>query len=122
MRNPKTRKLDFRHYIQRPTGRLQRYTLFLEQIIKHTPNDNPDKDSLDNALQVIKELCRESDNNVFNTERRLKLEEINRRLKKRNGEPIVRIYFHNITSSRMRILIFYYIISMNLISMMMQDN
>ena|SRR6266480_7678714 len=106
MRDPKARKLDFRHYIQRPTGRLQRYTLFLEQIIKHTSNDNPDKDSLDNALQVIKELCRESDTNVSNTERKLKLEEINRRLKKRTGEPIVRICFHNITSSRMYILIF----------------
>ncbi|CAJ0633769.1 15488_t:CDS:10 [Entrophospora sp. SA101] len=88
MRSPKTRKLDFRHYIQRPTGRLQRYTLFLEQIIKHTSNNSQDKDLLDTALQVIKELCRESDSNVSNTERKLKLEEIGRKLKKKNGESL----------------------------------
>ncbi|CAG8565035.1 14164_t:CDS:10 [Ambispora leptoticha] len=85
-RRPEARKLDFRHFVQRPTQRLQRYTLLLEQVIKYTPKDNPDREVLENAWQTIKELCRESDTKVHEAEKRLKIMELERKLVKKNGE------------------------------------
>ncbi|KAG9293935.1 hypothetical protein G9A89_019273 [Geosiphon pyriformis] len=86
-RNPKARRLDFRHFAQRPTTRLQRYTLLLEQIIKHTSDENPDKEILETANQTIKELCRESDTKVHEAEKRLRIVELDQKLHKKNGEP-----------------------------------
>ncbi|CAG8674479.1 4783_t:CDS:2, partial [Acaulospora colombiana] len=86
-RNKETRKLDFRHFIQRPTTRLQRYTLFLEQIIKHTSDDNPDKGLLEGALQTIRNICKESDNRVHEAEQRLRILDLEMKLMKKNGDP-----------------------------------
>ncbi|CAI2166631.1 17036_t:CDS:10 [Funneliformis geosporum] len=86
-RKPEARKLDFRHFVQRPTQRLQRYTLLLEQIIKYTADDNHDKEVLENALQKIRELCRESDNRVHEAEKRLRIVELERKLVKKNSDP-----------------------------------
>ncbi|RIA91851.1 CNH domain-containing protein [Glomus cerebriforme] len=86
-RIPEARKLDFRHFVQRPTQRLQRYTLLLEQIIKYTSDDNHDKEVLDSALQTIRELCRESDDKVHEAEKRLRIVELERKLVKKNNEP-----------------------------------
>ena len=77
--------------MQRPTQRLQRYTLLLEQIIKYTADDNHDKEVLDNALQAIRALCRESDNKVHEAEKRLRIVELERKLVKKNNEPCVRV-------------------------------
>ncbi|CAG8438590.1 10628_t:CDS:10 [Funneliformis caledonium] len=85
-RKPEARKLDFRHFVQRPTQRLQRYTLLLEQIIKYTADDNHDKKVLENALQKIRELCRESDNRVHEAEKRLRIVELERKLVKKNND------------------------------------
>ncbi|CAG8554215.1 4215_t:CDS:10 [Ambispora gerdemannii] len=85
-RRPEARKLDFRHFVQRPTQRLQRYTLLLEQIIKYTSKDNPDREVLENAWQTIKELCRESDTKVHEAEKRLRIMELDRKLVKKNGD------------------------------------
>ncbi|GET57652.1 putative GDP/GTP exchange factor Rom2p [Rhizophagus irregularis DAOM 181602=DAOM 197198] len=86
-RKPEARKLDFRHFAQRPTTRLQRYTLLLEQVIKYTSDDNRDKEVLENALHTIRELCRESDDRVHEAEKRLRIVELERKLVKKNNEP-----------------------------------
>ena len=75
--------------MQRPTQRLQRYTLLLEQVIKYTADNNHDKEVLDNALQTIRELCRESDDKVHEAEKRLRIVELERKLVKKNNEPCV---------------------------------
>ncbi len=75
--------------MQRPTQRLQRYTLLLEQIIKYTADDNNDKEILDSALQTIRVLCRESDDRVHEAEKRLRIVELERKLVKKNNEPCV---------------------------------
>ncbi|RIB30027.1 CNH domain-containing protein [Gigaspora rosea] len=84
-RSKEARRLDFRHFIQRPTTRLQRYTLLLEQIKKHTPDENPDKNFLDSALQTVRQHCSVSDSRVHEAENRLKILEIERRLVKKDG-------------------------------------
>ncbi|CAG8705449.1 11904_t:CDS:10, partial [Dentiscutata erythropus] len=86
-RSKEARRLDFRHFIQRPTTRLQRYTLLLEQIKKHTPDNNKDKEYLDDALQTIRQQCVVSDNRVHEAENRLKILEIERKLVKKDGGP-----------------------------------
>ncbi|CAG8531735.1 8249_t:CDS:10 [Cetraspora pellucida] len=86
-RSKEARRLDFRHFVQRPTTRLQRYTLLLEQIKKHTPDENEDKGYLDSALQTIREHCVVSDNRVHEAENRLKILEIERKLVKKDGGP-----------------------------------
>ncbi|CAG8443691.1 6434_t:CDS:10 [Acaulospora morrowiae] len=86
-RKPEARRLDFRHFVQRPTTRLQRYTLFLEQIMKHTSNDNPDKGLLEGALQTVRNLCKDSDSRVHDAEQRLKILELETKLIKKNGDP-----------------------------------
>ncbi|CAG8617900.1 887_t:CDS:10, partial [Racocetra fulgida] len=86
-RSKEARRLDFRHFVQRPTTRLQRYTLLLEQIKKYTPDENQDKGYLDSALQTIREHCSVSDNRVHEAENRLKILEIERKLVKKDGGP-----------------------------------
>ncbi|CAG8663994.1 30717_t:CDS:10, partial [Racocetra persica] len=86
-RSKEARRLDFRHFVQRPTTRLQRYTLLLEQIKKYTPDENQDKGYLDSALQTIREHCVVSDNRVHEAENRLKILEIERKLVKKDGGP-----------------------------------
>ncbi|EEB99293.1 hypothetical protein MPER_01054, partial [Moniliophthora perniciosa FA553] len=45
-RLPESRKLELNAYLTKPTTRLARYPLLLEAVIKHTPEDNPDKTML----------------------------------------------------------------------------
>ncbi|CAJ0629675.1 8834_t:CDS:10 [Entrophospora sp. SA101] len=75
-RDPQTRRLDFRHFVQRPTPRLQKYVLLLEQILKYTSDDNPDKPVLIKSIEAFKHLCRESDNKVHESEKKVKFREL----------------------------------------------
>lgn len=87
--DPKTRRLDFRHFVQRPTQRLQRYTLLLEQIMKATEEDNSDRQVLSDALEAIRALCRESDTRLHESEKKLKVQEINTKLVFKGGSSFV---------------------------------
>ncbi|OLL24809.1 Rho1 guanine nucleotide exchange factor 3 [Neolecta irregularis DAH-3] len=76
----RSRRLEFRSFLQRPTQRLQRYTLLLETVLKKTNLANPDKEILELANEEIKAVCRESDIQVAITEKKLSLRELDDRI------------------------------------------
>ncbi|EPS39711.1 hypothetical protein H072_6530 [Dactylellina haptotyla CBS 200.50] len=50
-----SRKLELNGYLTKPTTRLARYPLLLEAVLKNTAEDNPDKQDLPKAIEMIRE-------------------------------------------------------------------
>ncbi|KAI8370340.1 uncharacterized protein BYT42DRAFT_581901 [Radiomyces spectabilis] len=53
-RLPCSYKLELNGYLTKPTTRLGRYTLLLNEILKHTPSSHPDQKLIPKAVNVIK--------------------------------------------------------------------
>lgn len=51
-----SRKLELNGYLTKPTTRLARYPLLLENVLKYTADDNPDMKDLPRATAMIKEF------------------------------------------------------------------
>ncbi|KAK6532797.1 RHO1 GDP-GTP exchange protein 2, variant 2 [Arthrobotrys megalospora] len=54
-RMKESRKLELNGYLTKPTTRLARYPLLLEAVLKNTADDNPDKQDLPKAIEMIRE-------------------------------------------------------------------
>ena len=54
-RMKESRKLELNGYLTKPTTRLARYPLLLENIAKYTADDNPDKEDIPKVIKIIKE-------------------------------------------------------------------
>lgn len=50
--SPFSRKLDLWNFLDIPRSRLVKYPLLLREILKHTPNDHPDRQHLDEAVRI----------------------------------------------------------------------
>ncbi|MCJ1466862.1 RHO1 GDP-GTP exchange protein 2 [Pseudocyphellaria aurata] len=67
-----SRKLELNGYLTKPTTRLARYPLLLENVAKYTAEDNPDTKDIPRAIAMIKELLMKVNDesgkaeNVFN--------------------------------------------------------
>lgn len=55
-RMKESRKLELNGYLTKPTTRLARYPLLLENVVKNTADDNPDKELVDKAIKQIREI------------------------------------------------------------------
>ncbi|KAF6761498.1 CNH-domain-containing protein [Ephemerocybe angulata] len=55
-RLPESRKLELNAYLTKPTTRLARYPLLLEAVLKHTPDDSPDKSQLPKVVTIVREF------------------------------------------------------------------
>ncbi|KAI7906587.1 uncharacterized protein BX663DRAFT_497013 [Cokeromyces recurvatus] len=55
-RHPNSLKLELNGYLTKPTTRLGRYTLLLNEILKHTPPGHPDLENLPKAIDIIKQF------------------------------------------------------------------
>lgn len=84
-RRPATRKLAVHSYQTRITIRLQRYILLLKAILKHTPDDNDDRQSLLQAIDIIDAQCKESDAAVASSEAILECRRYHRELIGQDG-------------------------------------
>ncbi|KAL9103191.1 MAG: hypothetical protein Q9163_001757 [Psora crenata] len=51
-----SRKLELNGYLTKPTTRLARYPLLLENVVKNTVEDNPDTKDIPRAIAMIKEI------------------------------------------------------------------
>ena len=51
-----SRKLELNGYLTKPTTRLARYPLLLENVLKNTTDDNPDTKDIPQAIAMIKEF------------------------------------------------------------------
>lgn len=72
-RQPESRKLELNGYLTKPTTRLARYPLLLENILKYTAEDNPDKTDLPKAIAGIKNLLSRVNIESGKTENRFNL-------------------------------------------------
>ncbi|XP_041110639.1 neuroepithelial cell-transforming gene 1 protein-like isoform X2 [Polyodon spathula] len=56
LESPFSRKLDLWSFLDIPRSRLVKYPLLLKEILKHTPSDHPDVQSLEGAISIIHEV------------------------------------------------------------------
>ena len=90
-RLPESRKLELNGYLTKPTTRLARYPLLLEAVLKHTPDDNPDKLALPQVISLIREFLARVNVETGKTENRFNLRQLDQQLIYRAGEQVVRL-------------------------------
>ncbi|KAM4740374.1 rho guanine nucleotide exchange factor 3 isoform 2-T2 [Anableps anableps] len=56
LQSPFSRKLDLWNFLDIPRSRLVKYPLLLREILKHTPNDHPDRQHLEEAMLMVQNL------------------------------------------------------------------
>ncbi|XP_039652929.1 rho guanine nucleotide exchange factor 3 isoform X2 [Perca fluviatilis] len=56
LQSPFSRKLDLWNFLDIPRSRLVKYPLLVREILKHTPNDHPDRQHLDEAMLMVQRV------------------------------------------------------------------
>lgn len=74
-RHPAAHKHPLENFLFRPPARLQRYHLHLESILKKTEQGNHDRDSLQNAIDIINDQCKTAQAGVEAAELKVKIRE-----------------------------------------------
>ncbi|KAG7094009.1 hypothetical protein E1B28_007637 [Marasmius oreades] len=87
-RLPESRKLELNAYLTKPTTRLARYPLLLEAVIKHTPEDNPDKTVLPQVVAMVREFLARVNAESGKTENRFNLIQLDQQLLFKPGEEV----------------------------------
>ncbi|KAG5351137.1 hypothetical protein C0989_007763 [Termitomyces sp. Mn162] len=87
-RLPESRKLELNAYLTKPTTRLARYPLLLEAVLKHTPDDSPDKTALPKVITIIRDFLRRVNEETGKTENRFNLMQLEQQLVFRPGEQV----------------------------------
>ncbi|KAJ4375985.1 RHO1 GDP-GTP exchange protein 2 [Neocucurbitaria cava] len=85
-RMKESRKLELNGYLTKPTTRLARYPLLLENIHKYTADDNPDKQDIPKVVAIIKETLSKVNQESGKAENHFNLMQLNKDLKFRPGE------------------------------------
>ncbi|KAJ9663567.1 RHO1 GDP-GTP exchange protein 2 [Coniosporium apollinis] len=83
-----SRKLELNGYLTKPTTRLARYPLLLDNILKYTADDNPDKTDIPKAVAMIREFLSKVNVESGKAENHFNLLSLNRDLKWRPGEYV----------------------------------
>jgi hypothetical protein len=76
-------------YLTKPTTRLARYPLLLEAVLKHTPDDSPDKIALPKAVAMVREFLKAVNSESGKTENRFNLLQLDQALVFKPGEQVV---------------------------------
>ncbi|KAF8916237.1 CNH domain-containing protein [Mucidula mucida] len=79
-RRPESRKLELNAYLTKPTTRLARYPLLLEAVLKHTPDDSPDKKLLPEVVAEIRVFLNRVNEESGKTENRFNLLQLEQQL------------------------------------------
>ncbi|TDL23713.1 Dbl domain-containing protein [Rickenella mellea] len=87
-RNPDARKLDMKTFVNRPIPRLLRYELLLAGILAETPANHEDRDTIPQAIEIIKALGKETQPGVKAAEEKVELWRYNQNLVFKPGEAI----------------------------------
>ena len=87
-RRRESRKLELNGYLTKPTTRLARYPLLLENVLKYTEEDNPDKTDIPKALAMIRDLLSRVNAESGKAENRFNLRRLHEQLKFRPGEKV----------------------------------
>ena len=76
-----SRKLELNGYLTKPTTRLARYPLLLENVLKNTADDNPDKQDIPKAIVQIRETLSRVNEESGKAENHFNLMNLNAQLK-----------------------------------------
>ncbi|PWN48476.1 CNH-domain-containing protein [Violaceomyces palustris] len=87
-RLPQSRKLELNGYLTKPTTRLARYPLLLEQVIKYTPEENSDKQTLPRVVKIVKEFLSKVNVETGKSENRFNLAQLDQQLVFKQGEAV----------------------------------
>ncbi|KAN0061281.1 RHO1 GDP-GTP exchange protein 2 [Thecaphora frezii] len=87
-RLPQSRKLELNGYLTKPTTRLARYPLLLEQVVKYTADDHPDKQALPRVIKIIKEFLTKVNVETGKSENRFNLAQLDQQLVFKQGEAV----------------------------------
>ena len=83
-----SRKLELNGYLTKPTTRLARYPLLLENVHKYTADDNPDKQDIPTAIRLIKEFLSRVNTESGKAENHFNLMQLNQQLKFPPGQYV----------------------------------
>lgn len=88
-RLPQSRKLELNGYLTKPTTRLGRYNLLLREILKHTPKNHPDQETIPKAMSIISKFLTDVNRETGKTENRFNLDLLDERLINKNISSLV---------------------------------
>ncbi|KAL2010279.1 hypothetical protein VTN00DRAFT_6086 [Thermoascus crustaceus] len=83
-----SRKLELNGYLTKPTTRLARYPLLLENVLKYTKDDNPDKQDIPKAIALIKDFLSKVNTESGKAENHFNLVQLNSALKFAPGDYV----------------------------------
>lgn len=75
-----SRRLELNGYLTKPTSRLARYPLLLEQILKVTADGNPDKEHIPKAIERIRKVLEQVNAASGQQENKIALHQVERQL------------------------------------------
>jgi len=78
--DPRARRLDWVTFLKGPITRLQRYSLLLTTVLKHTTVDSEEKHNLERAIEEIKVVTHDCDARVDEMSKRVQLLELDAKL------------------------------------------
>ncbi|KAF3917047.1 hypothetical protein ABW21_db0208163 [Orbilia brochopaga] len=87
-RMKESRKLELNGYLTKPTTRLARYPLLLEAVLKNTADDNPDKQDLPKAIEMIRECLSKVNIESGRAENSFNLIQLDQQLQFAPGEKV----------------------------------
>lgn len=90
-RLPESRKLELNGYLTKPTTRLARYPLLLEQVLKHTEDSNPDKIVIPKVIKLVREFLKRVNIESGKSENRFNLWQLDQQLVFKPGEAAVSV-------------------------------
>ncbi|KAF3061389.1 Rho1 guanine nucleotide exchange factor 1 [Daldinia childiae] len=87
-RRKESRKLELNGYLTKPTTRLARYPLLLENVLKYTEDGNPDKEDIPKVLVTIRDLLSRVNAESGKAENRFNLRRLHEQLKFRPADRV----------------------------------
>ncbi|KAI8632835.1 CNH domain-containing protein [Xylariaceae sp. FL1651] len=87
-RRKESRKLELNGYLTKPTTRLARYPLLLENVLKYTEDGNPDKEDIPKVLQMIRDLLSRVNAESGKAENRFNLRRLHEQLRFRPADRV----------------------------------
>ncbi|KAK0390847.1 hypothetical protein NLU13_0350 [Sarocladium strictum] len=87
-RRKESRKLELNGYLTKPTTRLARYPLLLENVLKYTEDGNPDKEDIPKVLTMIRDLLGRVNAESGKAENRFNLRRLHEQLRFRPNERV----------------------------------
>ncbi|OAA53515.1 Rho guanyl nucleotide exchange factor [Niveomyces insectorum RCEF 264] len=87
-RRRESRKLELNGYLTKPTTRLARYPLLLENVLKYTEKDSPDQTDIPQVLVIIRDLLSRVNAESGKAENRFNLRRLDESLEFRPNERV----------------------------------